>query len=248
VEAAEVLLCYAALVAITATAASGQQLPYRRRLQRKLLNGSGLNFGDWHQVLVEAATNQAIQALPTTMPFREAIDLLTDTEIAATAQHLRRGHRNRASHLRRPTGPALGEAFAQATADLQQLLLAAEALADYPLRLVAETRWDSLQSRARIAYWELMGADPTVPLAQINYPGSDLEAGSLYLVDHSGTWHLLRPLLVAQHCKDCNTLSTFRPDKYERATGCVTLQSLDHEHDIPDDELRPALEAAGWLP
>jgi hypothetical protein len=65
VEAAEVLLCYAALVAITATAASGQPIPYRRRLQRKLLNGSGLSFGDWHQVLVEAATNQAIQALPT---------------------------------------------------------------------------------------------------------------------------------------------------------------------------------------
>ncbi len=93
-----------------------------------------------------------------------------------------------------------------------------------------------------------MGADTTVPLAQINYPGSDLEAGSLYLVDHSGTWRLLRPLLVAQHCTECNTLSTFRPDKYERATGCVTLQSLDHEHDVPNDELRPALQAAGWLP
>jgi hypothetical protein len=92
-----------------------------------------------------------------------------------------------------------------------------------------------------------MGADTTVPLAQINYPGSNLEAGSLYLVDHSGTWRLLRPLLVAQHCTECNTLSTFRPDKYERATGCVTRKASTTSTTSPTtSSARPSKPPAGF--
>jgi hypothetical protein len=71
-----------------------------------------------------------------------------------------------------------------------------------------------------------MGADTTVPLARTDYPASDPAAGSLYLVDHSGTWHLLRPQLVAQHCRQY--LSTFH------AGGGVERRQLPDRADAFD--------------
>jgi hypothetical protein len=244
-EAAEIVLCYVAIVAIIMARASEQPIPYLAGIRQKLQSGRGLEFGDWHRVLVEAADGEALQSLPRAAPFREAVDLFADTDIRAVAERLRRDHRNRLSHLGRPTGLALVNAFDQAKADLLQLLHAAEFLADYPLRRVMTTQWDTYRSCATITYRELMGADTMVPLTDADYPASTIESESLYLVDRGGTWHLLRPLLVARPCQTCNTLAIFRPNKYDRATGGITLQSLDHEHTIPGDDLRPALRAVG---
>jgi hypothetical protein len=246
-EAAEVLLCYCALVALALAQEAGLRIgavaDLRKRLSRGGTNGPG--FGDWTAILQEVATGKAFRNLDDGDQLTELRDAFTGTEVIAARQALAL-RRNDEAHLRGVEVEDLPAAIAEAHADLTTLLQRASFLADLPLVHVNRVRWDTLRKVARVEFEELTGDNVLVPVRERTYGSSDLEAGSLYLATDDGRLHLLRPFLIRQRCAKCRGWETLHIDSVPHV-ATVQIKSLERGHTIQDPQLWDAFEHVGLV-
>ncbi|MFJ2568466.1 hypothetical protein ACIO02_37075 [Streptomyces sp. NPDC087568] len=245
-EAAEILLCYSALLALALAWEAGIPLGSTTAIKEKLLSGrSGPGFGDWVAVLEEVAGSRKLRALPHQHPIHGIRSLLAGEEAADARQRLS-VRRNDDAHLRRLDPIDLPPAVTEAFADLTLLIERSRFLADLPLVHVTAIQWDSLAQTAQVHYRELMGDHPVVPTKTATLPRNDLEIGSLYLWDSMHDLHLLRPFLTGLVCRVCRTWSTFHADLVPKDR--VLLKSLEHGHVHPQPaDTASALATVGLL-
>lgn len=240
----ESLLAYGANIAMVMAAEAGVGLGSLDSIREKLCAGrSGPSLGDWIAVLEEAAASKQLVALGAELPLGEIRTLL-----APSVMDVRRrltDRRNDQAHLRRPKLSEAQAVVDEALTDLTTLMGQAIFLTDLTLIHVNTTEWDSFHKTARVRYRALMGDHPVVPYRTTEQPRSDLEAGSLYIADTLGGWHLLRPFLVGRECPDCFTWSTFHVDRM--AKGRLTIKSLERGHTIEDESQTEALRQVGLL-
>ncbi|MET8046833.1 hypothetical protein ABZU75_04465 [Streptosporangium sp. NPDC005286] len=244
-ETAEILLCYAALLALALSREEGIELGAVQAVKEKLKRGSsGPGMGDWAAILLETATSRKFRSLPSTHPLNDLRGLLSSKDAEAARQRLSQ-RRNDQAHLRRVDQLDLPSAIYASFEDLKVLVDAARFLTDWPLVQVTGVRWDSLARTARIDYRELMGDHPVVPTKTEWHPDNDLEIGSLYLRGHERRLHLLRPFLTSQVCPVCRVWSVFHVDRTPNAS--VTLKSLENGHIAENALLIHAVRAVGLL-
>jgi hypothetical protein len=244
-ETAEVLLCYAALLALAFAREANIELGYGKNIRTTLADGKkGPGFGDWTAVLEEVRGGRVLRDLPDTHPLHELRSLLADPEADAARRRLS-CRRNNESHLRKVDPIDLPHELDLALADLTTLVESASVLSDLPLVHITSVRWDSLLGRATVGYRELMGDHPVVPTRTMQYHTSDLEIDSLYVMDGQRRLHLLRPFLIGRDCPTCRNWSTFHVDR--APYGTVTLKSLEHGHTLADPSLAQPLRHGGLL-
>lgn len=241
-EAAEVLLCFAANIAMVMARHAGLEIAAVRVIREKLASGrSGPSFGDWVAVLTEL-NGKKFQRLPYDQPLGEVRQMLPAGEVDEARVRLGQ-RRNDHAHLRRgDPAAALREAFA----DLSTIMANAEFLCDLRLVHLSSVRWDALRKTATVRLRELMGDHSIVPTRVMEYPSNELEEGSLYVMDTSGQLHLLRPFLIGRTCPTCAHWSTFHVDLAPR-NAAVVLKSLEHGHTFADGALREPLRQVGLL-
>ncbi|MFJ8685499.1 hypothetical protein [Micromonospora wenchangensis] len=246
-EAAEVLLCYCALVALALAQEAGLRVgaiaDLRRRLSRGGTNGPG--FGDWAAILQEIATGKAFRNLGSGDHLTDFRDAFTGTEVIAARQALAL-RRNNEAHLRGVEVEDLPDAITEAQDDLITLLRRASFLADLPLVHVRRVHWDSLRKIARVEFEELTGDNVLVPARERTYASSDLEAGSLYLATDDSLLHLLRPFLLRRRCAKCRSWETLHIDSVPNFST-VQVKSLERGHTIQDTQLWTAFEYVGLV-
>ncbi|MFI0908785.1 restriction endonuclease [Streptomyces sioyaensis] len=231
-DTAEQLLCYVAQLVLALTHASQITLGAVTAIRDKLAGGrSGPGFGDWANVLNEAATSRQLNNLPEAHPLNDIRTLLAHADAEKARQALSE-RRNDQAHLRRVDPIDLPHAIDVAFTDLTRLVERARFLADLPLIEVTDVRWDTFARSARVEYRELAGDHPVVPTRSMTSPSNDLEKGSLYLRDTDGALHLLRPFLIGRVCPTCRTWSTFHADRAPK--GAVAFKSLEHGHTLED--------------
>ncbi|MFB7112689.1 hypothetical protein [Streptomyces sp. NPDC056291] len=231
-DTAEELLCYIAQLVLALTHARQITLGSVTAIRDKLAGGrSGPGFGDWANVLNEAATSKQLNSLPQAHPLNDIRTLLAHQDAERARQALSE-RRNDQAHLRRVDPIDLPHAIDVAFADLTRLVERARFLADLPLLEITDVRWDAFARSARVEYRELAGDHPVVPTRTMTSPSNDLETGSLYLRDTDGALHLLRPFLIGRDCPTCRTWSTFHADRVPKTA--VVFKSLEHGHTIED--------------
>ncbi|WP_157839204.1 hypothetical protein [Streptomyces flavidovirens] len=231
-DTAEQLLCYVAQLVLALTHAQNITLGAVTAIRDKLAGGrSGPGFGDWANVLNEAATSRQLNNLPEAHPLNDIRTLLAHADAEKARQALSE-RRNDQAHLRRVDPIELPHAIDVAFADLTRLVERARFLADLPLIEVTDVRWDTFARTACVEYRELAGDHPVVPTRTMTSPSNDLEKGSLYLRDTDGALHLLRPFLIGRDCPTCRTWSTFHADRVPK--GAVVFKSLEHGHTLED--------------
>lgn len=239
-EAAEVLHCYGANLAMVMARLAGQELKSLDWLREKLsARASGATFGDWISILQEV-NGKKFRILPHDLPLGEVRFLFEDdSSKAAQARIVER--RNDRAHMRNSDIEKLVDST---HADLALLMSSAEALTDLTLIHVDSVQWDAFEGRSILGYGELMGDHSVVPLQEISYDESGIEVGSLYALDTSHRLHLLRPFLVGRHCPTCTNRSTFHVDR-ALSDGSILMKSLEHGHTLVDDSIGPTLKQAG---
>ncbi|MES9523778.1 hypothetical protein [Streptomyces capoamus] len=231
-DTAEELLCYIAQLVLALTHARKITLGSVTAIRDKLAGGrSGPGFGDWANVLNEAASSKQLNNLPQAHPLNDIRTLLAHQDAEKARQALSE-RRNNQAHLRRIDPIDLPHAIDVAFADLTRLVERARFLADLPLLEITDVRWDAFARSARVEYRELAGDHPVVPTRTMTSPSNDLETGSLYLRDTDGALHLLRPFLIGRDCPTCRTWSTFHADRVPKAA--VVFKSLEHGHTLED--------------
>lgn len=244
-EAAEVLLCYAANLGLAVAHGTTLHLGVVKAIRARLLSGrSGLGFGDWTAVLEEIRDGRASRKASDVNPIAGLRSLLAQPDADAARQRLS-DRRNDEAHLRRAGSVELPSAVDSSLADLTTLLQAANFLSDLPLIHVTAVHWDSLQKLATVNYRELMGDHPVVPTRSMAYDAPDVEVGSMYIIDGQRGLHLLRPFLTGRVCPKCRNWSTFHVDG--AAHGMVTFKSLEHGHTVEDATLEDPLRRVGLL-
>lgn len=241
-EAAEVLLSYAANLALVMARHAGLEIAAVRAIREKLASGrSGPSLGDWVAVLTELNAKK-FQQLPSHQPLGELRRTLPAGQVDDARIRLSR-RRNDLAHLRRGD---VAQALVEAHADLTTLMANAEFLCDLRLVHLSSVRWDVLRTTATVRMRELMGDHSIVPARVLEYPSNELEEGSLYVADTTGQLHLLRPFLIGRACPTCTHWSTFHVDLAPRNTP-VILKSLEHGHTLADDAVRDPLRQVGLL-
>jgi hypothetical protein len=250
-ETAEVLLCYAAHLALVFAREANIELGCSKNIRARLADGKrGPGFGDWVAVLDEVRNSRACRDIPDTQPLNELRSLLADSETDSATRRLN-DRRNDQAHLRRvdsadlPRTHSKPHALETARADLTTLVKSASVLSDLPLVHLTSVQWDSLQERAMVGYRELTGDQPVVPTRTMEYHAYGLELGSLYVMDSQRQLRLLRPFLTGRDCPTCRNWSTFHIDRAPR--GTVMLKSLEHGHTLDDASLVEPLRHVGLL-
>lgn len=245
-EAGEVFTCYLALVAL-ALARGGESpvsIGAATQIRNTFNKGRGPGWGQWKAVLHGVGE---IPKLPAAHPLHRMRELAAD-EIAMAALQRLYNRRNAESHLRAVDEDDLPPEVAEAWADLATLARRAAFLTDWTLAEVVTSSWDSFRKTATVMYRPMMGDHPIVTTRQGHYPGSELEQGSLYIIDDDERWHLLRPFLVGKRCTVCKTWSTFHADMAsDGKKGILCLKSLEHGHIETGDWLSEPLEHVGLL-
>jgi hypothetical protein len=235
-EAGEIFTCYLALAAL-AMARSGENpinIGAANQIRDSFIRGIGPGWGQWKAVLHGVGE---IRKLPVAHPLRRMRELAIDQEATAALQRLY-SRRNAESHLRAVDEDDLPPEVAEACADLTTLARKTAFLTDWTLADVVTTAWDSFRKTATVMYRPMMGDHPIVSTRQRRYPRSDLEQGSLYIIDDDDRWHLLRPFLVGKRCAECKTWSTFHADMASDGKGSqLYIKSLEHGH----------IESGEWL-
>jgi hypothetical protein len=247
-ESTETLTCYLACMALVALRdVEGVDIGYVDTMAEKLTEkGHGTSFGDWATILEHANRSKAIAKVERLLPFYEVFHVLDD----ATGEALQRlrERRNDFAHNRGPKGESeVSEACEEALSDLEALMKSAEFLAEYPLRYVESTRWDSIQKVTHYSYRELMGDHPITPQDEATTDEQGIEAGSLYLVDRGGVLRLVRPYLTSLECTKCGCREAFFLDTYTKQTGTCTLKSLERGDTSTHDEIAGAFRSVGLL-
>lgn len=231
-DTAEELLCYVAQLVLALTHARQITLGAVAAIRDKLASGrSGPGFGDWANVLNEAATSRQLKDLPEPHPLNDIRTLLAHPDAEKSRRALS-GRRNDQSHLRRVDPIDLPHAIEVAFTDLTCLVEHARFLADLPLLEVTDVRWDAFTRTAHLEYRELAGDHHVVPTRTMTSRSNDIETGSLYLRDTEGALHLLRPFLIGRDCPVCRNWSTFHIDRAPR--GAVVFKCLEHGHVLED--------------
>lgn len=243
-HAAEVLLCYAAHLALSLARSLDAELGYSASIRTTLGRGQGLGFGDWASIIEEVRDGRAFRALPDAHPLRDLQSLLA-SPAARDARRRLNDRRNDEAHLRDVDAIDLPGAFESALADLVVLLRTADFLSDLTLIHVTGVHRDSIHRRTEIAYRELMGDHPVAPTRVLTHDDPDIEIDSLYIVDGGHRLHLLRPFLIGRVCPTCRNWSTFHVDGVKQET--VSLKSLEHGHVTTDDTLAETLRLVGLI-
>lgn len=245
-EAAEVFTCYLALAAL-ALARSGENavsLGAANQIRDQFRKGTGPGWGQWKAVIRGIGE---IRKLPTAHPLRRIRELATDEEATAALERLY-DRRNAESHLRAVDDDDLPPEVTEAWTDLTALAGRAAFLADWTLADVVTSSWDSLRKMATVTFRPMMGDHPIVSTRPGQYPGSDLEQGSLYIIDDDERWHLLRPFLVGKRCTVCKTWLTFHADMAsDGKESRLCIKSLEHGHTEPAEWLAGPLVHIGLL-
>jgi hypothetical protein len=242
-DAAETLSGYAALLGLALSREAGITLGAAGALRTRLVSGRGPGFGDWVAVLQEIGHCRAVRRLPRSHPLRDLGSLAASLDADAAGRRLY-DRRNDESHQRRVDPVDLPRALEKAVTDLTTLLEEAQFLADWPLVHVYSACWDTFRAAAEVSYRQLMGDHAIVPYQTTERRESDLEQGSLYLIDSDSSWHLLRPFLIAQDCPVCKSWSTFHAD---REKGGLVIKSLEHGHIDDGSSLAQPLRHVGLL-
>ena len=242
-DAAEIICCYAALLALALAREEGIMLPAAEALRQKLATQQGgPTFGDWTAILKQI-NRRRLRELPAEHPLSDLASLLADQDADAARQRLSK-RRNRSAHLRRVDGVDLPDATKKDLSDLLTLAEKAQFLADWPLIQITSTRWDTLRGEATVSYRQLMGDHALVPIRTMTSQRNDLEQGSLYIVDSGRKMHLLRPFLIARECTVCKNLSIFH---FDLDAGEFVLKSLEHGHVVADNSLAEVLRRVSLL-
>lgn len=246
---AEALACYLASMAILmARAVDDFQISYTDSLVRRFSQSRhGTSFGDWIAILREVRDAKVLKQSSEHIPFYEVSRFL-DSEQADRALQLLKDNRDSQAHGKGAEGIEVSPVFRESREALRILLQEVEFLSDYSLRYVENTRRDTLASVTNHSYRELMGDHPVVPLLQAETPESEIEEGSLYLVDRNGKLHLLRPLLERRRCPTCGQWATFHLDSYDPRTDMVTLKAMEHAHTLEDTRIASAFRRIALLP
>lgn len=241
---AEVLLCYVANLALAFTKRMSIELGSVANIRAQLDRGRGLGFGDWVAVVKEVCDSRKYRNLPDAGPLASLRSILASSESNDACVRLT-ARRNDLAHGRIVDNVDLQEAVDAAMSDLLTLLREADCLTDIPLIHVTAVRWDSMRRQARISYRELVGDHPIVPTRSIDYPESNVEEDSLYVLDDRHCLHLLRPFLTGRTCPKCRSWSTFHVDRASDSE--IFLKSLEHGHDTSDASLIEPLRQVGVL-
>lgn len=242
-DTAEAVLAFLAQVAFVLARAANIEMNSLVSIRRKLKGGSGPSMGDWAAVLQETTGKHFAPAM-THAGLGDIITMFRTTDVEDARVRLS-SRRNDEAHNRRVEAADLAEATTMALTDLRTLTHAAEFLADMPLRHVTATSWDSFTRESTVTYRELIGDHWVVKSTSEQVRSGNLESGSLYVLDPEGNWHLMRPFLVARHCPQCRTISTFHVDTLNG--GNVRFKSVENGHTVTDEHERPALENVGLL-
>lgn len=244
-EAAEILVCYAANTALALARESEVRLGYRINIKQTYASGrGGPGFGDWLAVLEEVRDGRSCRNLPDGHPLGSLSAILGTTTAQISVRRLL-DLRNDQAHGRRIDSVDLPRVLASAREDLASLMISARVLADMPLLHVASFQWDTLVSRGSIRYRELMGDHPVVPTRIMDHETNDVEADSLYLLDEQRAMHLLRPYLIGRRCPTCKNWSTFHVDRVP--DGKPSLKSLEHGHTVEDISITEPLRHVDLL-
>lgn len=180
------------------------------------------------------------------MPFYEVSRFLDDNEVNNALQRLK-NNRDNQFHLKGAEGLDIQGKFRESVKALRTLLQSVEFLSEYSLRYTEETRRDTISGVTRYSYRELMGDHPIVPLKEGETEESEVEAGSLQLVDRNGKLHLLRPLLVRRECPQCGRWATFYLDSYDASQDVCILKAMEHTHTFEDQQIAYAFRHMGLL-
>lgn len=246
-DCAEATLCYLALLGIVG--ARAQELPIGQldQIGQRLVKQSrGIGLGDWIAVLREVGKSKRFRNLET-FPFPEVPTVLTDEDTDNAVQRLQEA-RNDLAHGRGPRGAAVPEAIEERCADLEVLLQAVEFVAEYRLRLIEETKWDSLSRLMQIGFRDLMGDHRLVPIGSDEHESSEIETGSVYFLDRAGRYYLARPWLSWRTCPECQRPATFYVERYDSKGDTVTLKSLEHGHAMVDQNVGAVLRRLDFFP
>lgn len=245
-ECAEATLCYLAILAIVGAQALNLQIGMLGQIGRRLSErGRGIGLGDWIALLREVGTSRSFRGLGT-FPFPEVLDVLSDVDANSAVQRLQDA-RNSHAHGRGPDETVVPIVIEERCADLELLLQSVEFLVDYPLRLIEQTRRDTLSEVTQIRFRDLMGSHYLVPLVSGEHESAEIEAGSVYFLDRAGRYHLARPWLDWRTCPQCQRPATFHVERYDRKRDTVTLKSLDHGHAVVDSDLGSVFRTLRFL-
>lgn len=250
-ECAEVAACYLALVAIVlATGVSECEIKWLSEMSKRLAgkNPRGTNFGDWVAILREVRDAKCFRRIDELVPFYEVLHFLNDSTVDSALQRLK-DWRDAQSHGRGPKDetPEVASKFEESLKDLETLLGASEFLAEYHLRYIERTQYDTIQRIMRYDYRNLIGDHPLVQLQNGETSMNELEAGSLYLVDRTGALRLLRPFLTRRYCEKCGSTETFYLDTYDPVNDMCSLKSLERGHSLESKEISSVFRRAGLL-
>jgi hypothetical protein len=246
-ECAEVTATYLAIMALLLARSVLKPIRWLGEMAKRIVTtGHGTNMSDWLSILHEAGGANFADDIPETAPFVEASRFLNVPKVKRSLELLAKW-RNDQSHGRGPKGADVPTAFEKAKSELSTLLQSVEFVTDYPLRYIETTRRDTLLKVTRYDFRELMGDHALVPITREQTPDAEVEALSLYLLDRTGTLHLLRPLLIGRECPVCHNWGTFFLDTRSKDGTRVVLKSMENGHTTEDEDLVEPLRACGLL-
>lgn len=245
-ECAETTACYLALTVVMTMREMGEAISYLAEMADRLTTrGHGTNFGDWIAILREVRGNKHVRQMAN-LPFYEVAHLLDDTAVDDALSLLKR-HRDDDAHGRGPRGADIRNKVKESLAALRVLLEAVEFLAEYPLRYIEETQRDSITGITRYRYREIVGDHVLVPILETETTVTEVEAGSLYLVDRRGELHLVRPFITRRECPVCGRWEIYFLDRYNGKRGICTLKSMEKGHTVDDYLIADVFRLASLL-
>lgn len=245
-HAYEVLLVYLGAMGLCLARDERVELPQVKDIKKRLSKGrAGVGLGDWSGILAEVGRMREFRRVGDDRAFVEVRDFLADDMVEVARKRLA-SLRNDNAHLREMTQSQKADADRMAWSDLVVLYRAAAFLTDYPLVSVVRTAWDSVDECNTVTFKRLAGDNAVVPSETLTTVVPTIDAGSVYLLDQSNQFHLLRPFLLGAECPACGHWSTFHPDRVGEG-GVVEYKSLEHGHPAARPSEHRALAKAGWL-
>lgn len=235
-DAFETLVATVGSIALAACDHLGVSLGSSKAYYRKLGQHGGVSIGDWVNILKETTTLKIDVEPDSALGIVRRV--LPQVGEVAEAQVRLSDMRNDDAHGR--LDPARVQAVAKAgVEDLATMLASCGVLAELRLVFVNQVRWDSREKSGVADVHLLRGDHPIYSTETIEHRESDLETGSLYVIDPLGNWVLLRPWLVHRQCEECGKRSIYRPD--HQGKDGLHIKALDHTHHMPDPDVERTL-------
>ncbi len=248
-ECAEAATAYLAALGIMLARSEKLELPPLKQVRERLqMKGHGVGFGDWATIVEHVAGSGFRRKIARTAVCYELTEFLTAGSQAAIALASLAHRRNDLAHGRGPKGASAKEACIDAMSELEALFAACEWVAEYPLRLVLETRWDDFTNSGSYTFKELAGDQYLVPAVTEPTTWPKLNRDRLYIRGRTGDLYLLSPLVEWRECPDCRIPSAFVLDSFDRTSQVCRLAAIDHSHSFRSEDVVRPLIALGLLP